>query len=114
MSITSKYGCGSRPVNRVYVAANRSATSVPCVSTRLLRKWATSSQGGPHDVSTQSTTPVISGPVHSTLRGAKSRWRNVPSYAGASSSQISNARSQAAGSRAHSGTTRLAGIAHDW
>ena len=98
----------------MYASAKRSATAVPCVKARWVRQCATSSQAGPHDVSTQSTTPVMSGPVQSRLRGWKSRCRNVPSYAGGSSSTIAKACRQAAGSVAQSGTTRLAGTAQDW
>ena len=80
----------------------------------LVQQCATSSQAGPIEVSTQSTTPVMWPSDQSTLRGWKSRWMKQGSNGGGGVRSSSNASRHSPGSLAHAGTWNFASHAQDW
>ena len=81
--MTSQCGSGAVPDVAAQRADERLARlGTPKATARLDAACAASSQAGPVEVSTQSTTPVIASSVHSRLRWLKSRCRKVGAYAG--------------------------------
>ena len=80
----------------------------------FVEQWATSSQAGPIEASTQSTTPLTSPPDQSTFRGWKSRWMKRGSNGGGSVRSTAKASSHRRWSVAHAGTWNFASHAQDW
>src|SRR3954453_5309583 len=112
--MTSQKSCSGSVVSAGKSARKALAGSGPNSIARLVAACPASSQAGPVDVSTQSTTPEIWPALHSRLRWLKSRCKKVGRYAGGSSASTSKARCQESGCAAQPGITHFSSRAQDW